>query len=79
MPLWLRRLFGDDFFVTVVLAEVKNDGGLEAVRNLPQLRELRVKGQDVTDAGMENIKGLRRLECLRLWAPASLVTLAWRT
>lgn len=72
VPLWLRRLFGDDFFVTVVLAEVKNDGGLEAVRNLPQLRELRVKGQDVTDAGMENIKGLRRLECLRFWGASQL-------
>ena len=65
-PVWLRRVFGDDFFATVVLADAKSDRCLEAIKDLPELRELRTISKQITDTGLENIKGLSRLERLRL-------------
>ncbi len=47
-PAWLRKLLGDDLFVTMTLADFKcapvNDAGLEPVKGLTDLQWLFVDG-----------------------------------
>ena len=64
-PLWLRNLFGEDFFsdvdsVDFVLSRV-TDSGLARLKDLPRLWGLNLSSTKVTDAGLERLG-----ECVRL-------------
>ena len=81
-PAWLRRLFGDDFFATVVYVNLScdsfpppafSDEWLEHIEALTgvetlMLNQLAYVGRPrlVTDAALVHVKGLRRLKRLRL-------------
>jgi hypothetical protein len=66
-PKWLRSLLGDDFFSEVDSAEVWADAGFRHLKRLPHLRELLVLGRrDITDAGLEQLRGLAHLQVLHL-------------
>jgi hypothetical protein len=69
-PEWLRQRLGDDFFATVVHADVVDDEGLEKLHLLPDLQALTLS-HDVTDAGLKHLENLQTLEELTL--PAALV------
>jgi len=67
----LRNIFGIQFFLDVDDVSADTDAALEHVRLFDQLRSLshsRYKKGDVriTDAGLEHIRDLRRLERLDL-------------
>ena len=75
-PLWLRRLFGDDFFANVVFVSFWTDSkrgtqsldiGLERLKGFTQLQALSLSGVDVTDLQMEHLTELRHLRFLSLW------------
>jgi hypothetical protein len=72
-PVWLRALLGDDFFAAAVYVEGSDDADkiVSHVEQLPYLRHLSVgvASQDcpVTDASLVQLKGLTRLETLRLY------------
>ncbi len=59
-PAWLRKLLGDDFFITPVRAAVAKDAGLEGTGVLTQLQEVQVLGAlfggFFTDRGMEHLR-----------------------
>jgi len=69
-PAWLRKLLGENFFVTVVGVHLENssctDADLEYLAVLTQLRSLELDGTRVTDAGLERLTGLTRLQELGL-------------
>jgi len=48
-PLWLREIFGDDFFRTVV--EVRLVADMAQLEKLPSIRKLSLGGQKVTSGG----------------------------
>jgi hypothetical protein len=60
-PAWLRTLLGENFFSEVELVYAFGDG-LEHLKELPNLPELRLMGRGVTDAGLVNLKGLTKLK-----------------
>ena len=64
-PSWLRTLFGDDFFRTVVTAYVESDAEFESLKQLDQLQHLSC-GDSVTNAGLARLKELRHLRNLDL-------------
>ncbi len=68
-PRWLRNVLGDDLFVNVTEVDLSNSNFDEAVlrrfRALPQLRSLALSN-NASDAALENIKGLTRLQRLSL-------------
>lgn len=67
-PLWLRRLFGPDFFDTVTHVRLQGpkcgDEALSAACSMPWLKELKVIDTSVTDAGAEELWRLSRLRIL---------------
>jgi hypothetical protein len=69
-PAWLRRLFGDDFFATVVAVELDDpetsDATVEQLRALPQVRFLMIRSSVVSNAALPPISGLTRLRKLTL-------------
>ena len=69
-PEWLLNLLGEDFFDTVVIAELTTDATdatLGTVRGLTSLKELDLSGTQVTDAGLEQLRDLTELQHLSLW------------
>jgi hypothetical protein len=67
---WLREALGDDFFREVEFVDLGTvrtkvqDTDLTALRDFPHLRVLFIGGKGVTDAALENLDGLGRLEML---------------
>ena len=51
--------------MTVVGALVYTDAGMACLDRLPQLQELEIDGDEITDAAMDHIKGLTRLTRLQ--------------
>ncbi len=74
-PQWLRRLLGDDFFMTVVEAAVESDADFENLKQLDQLNRLHC-GTKVTKAGLEHLRELHQLRNLNLWSNRVVGT-AW--
>jgi hypothetical protein len=64
-PLWLRKLFGDDFFRTVELVYVESDADFEHLKQLDQLKRL-VCSDAITERGLAQLKELRQLRDLDL-------------
>jgi Leucine-rich repeat (LRR) protein len=71
VPKWLRRAFGDDYFVDVVDVALGGpdltDADLVHLGKLPHLRRLLVDGRQLTGDGLHYLSGLTRLETLRVW------------
>jgi hypothetical protein len=79
-PIWLRSLFGDDFFGDVVgvfsFYEVSpnfrsrripiTDAGLEHVQRLPRLHWMHLTHTQITDGGLVHLKELHQLDDLSL-------------
>jgi hypothetical protein len=69
-PMWLQRLLGEEFFVDVIWVELHDtgmtDNGLEHIKALSQLQELRLNNTKVTDKGLEHIKAWTQLQALSL-------------
>ena len=65
-PRWLKDLLGDDFFRTAVRVLAFNNGTMEYVADLPELRRLDFVGSPATDAGLVHVRWLSRLEELNL-------------
>jgi len=63
---WLRKLFGDDFFINAAKAELDDDAQMERLKGLPKLQQLRLAGPQITDAGLQHLEGLTRLYTLAL-------------
>ena len=66
-PKWLRRLLGDDFFMTVTKLDLMQteigDAGLKQLEGLTDLQSLSL-GERVTDAGLAHLTGLLQLRSL---------------
>ena len=71
-PEWLRRLLGDEYFLTVIGiafgTRYLTDDDLEYFKVLTDLRVLRLRNAQVTDAGLEKLKGFTKLTDLELSA-----------
>jgi hypothetical protein len=69
-PVWLHRLLGEDFFITVGGVRLDytkvTDADLKKLDKLPQLHWLALNHTNVTDAGLENIGELAKLQTLVL-------------
>jgi hypothetical protein len=69
-PLWLRKLCGDDFFVSVVMVSLQGtlvkDAELEQVARVTQLGVLNLDGTLVTDASIRYLEKMTRLQILIL-------------
>jgi hypothetical protein len=63
-PAWLRKLLGENFFSEVEC--VYAVGGLENLKELPHLPELRLMSGGIADADLVNLKGLAELTSLGL-------------
>jgi len=63
---WLRKLFGDDFFINAAKAELDDDAQMERLKGLPKLQQLRLAGPQITDAGLQHLEGLTQLQYLRV-------------
>ena len=90
-PSWLSNVLGIDFFSVVVAINFYKepnvtDTELENVKRFANLRKLSLEWDDITDAGLEQLKGLTQLRGLNLrrhhghWirreeAPASIARL----
>jgi Leucine Rich repeat len=68
-PSWLRSVLGEDFFGTVVEADLSGtavtDDGLAALASLANLETLDISDTRVTDAGLLHAARLRNLKSLR--------------
>ncbi|MGA2621460.1 MAG: hypothetical protein ABSF26_27875 [Thermoguttaceae bacterium] len=64
-PLWLRRLLGDDFFTSVVEADLRSDADFDYLKQFDRLTRLRC-GPGVTVAGLTRLRELPRLRNLDL-------------
>ncbi len=62
-PAWLLEMLGDDFFNDVLEADLESDAQMAYLRGLPRLQYLKLF-YEVTDDGMENVKGLLHLRML---------------
>jgi hypothetical protein len=69
----LNALVGDDFFREIAGAQPRTDDALRLFEMQPSVRRLDINDSQVTDAGLESIEGLKRLEWLDL-RDAPLVT-----
>ena len=65
-PAWLRKMLGDNFFATVIMATVWNKAELGRLKELTNLEWLYLIETQVTDAGLEHLKELTNLETLIL-------------
>ena len=66
VPTWLRTLFGDDMFDTVIEVVTYRDAALEHIGQLPGLQSLDFYcGADVTDKGLAHLRDVPRLRKLR--------------
>jgi hypothetical protein len=69
-PIWLWNLLGHDFFHDVTAVYVNSDKGLGYLDDLPRLQSLYISSHtnssDITDRGLEQIKGLTNLKNLVL-------------
>jgi hypothetical protein len=69
-PEWLRRLLGDEFFVSVVALYATRpqvtDAAMEHVKRLTRLKRLALNDTQLTDTALEHLKGLDQLESLTL-------------
>lgn len=70
-PAWLRRLLGDEYFVSVQEVQLNDpsDAELRLLRDLPRLRRLRVGGSRITDEGLAHLGQLSALRELGIRAP----------
>jgi hypothetical protein len=70
-PEWLRKLFGQDFFATVVVANFGSssvtDAGLEHLKGMTQLQGLDIHDTQVSDVGLEHVKRLTQLQELSIY------------
>ena len=69
-PPWLRKLLGDDLFVSVTRCSLDqseiSDAGLEHIGGLTELRTLSLGNTTVSDAGLQHMEGLLQLQELLL-------------
>ena len=67
-PAWLRKVFGDDFFIDVYLVDLYdgNDSDLELLAGMKRLHTLSLSSLPVTDAGLQHLEGLNQLRELEL-------------
>jgi hypothetical protein len=65
-PAWLRRVLGDDFFATVIGANVTTSADFKHVGELSKLRSLGAFGVPITDADLEVVRELSQLKSLNL-------------
>lgn len=69
-PIWLRRLFGDNFFSEVSIVFLRGrtvtDSDIEPLTALTHLQQLNLAGTNVTDAGLGDLEGLTQLSWLCL-------------
>jgi hypothetical protein len=69
-PIWLRKLFGDDFFAEVDSVEYGNsaitDAALDPIREFKHIKYLDLSRTDVTDEGLRRLKSLSNLQLLIL-------------
>ena len=68
-PVWLRKILGDDFCCTVVLAEPRDDASMLILKDLSGIRQLVLQDSQVTDTGLEHLKGLTQLKTLYILGP----------
>lgn len=64
-PVWLIKLLGKDYFLhieTVFFSEEGTDESLVLLKGLTQLERLNLQNSQVTDAGLEHIKGVTSLK-----------------
>jgi hypothetical protein len=70
-PGWLRKLIGQDYFLIVMLVELRDapvtDEQLRIIAKLPYLENLSLSDTQVTNAGLAYLKKLDNLRCLALW------------
>jgi hypothetical protein len=64
-PSWLRTILREDLSARVCLAEVPNNTPVERIEGLANLRGL-VLGSEVTDAGLQHLKGMSHLKYLQI-------------
>jgi hypothetical protein len=71
-PKWLRELVGDDYFQTPVKVSLEIDEGVgfedrelemlaPALKALPALRSLSLRGSPITDEGLDHLRELTQL------------------
>ena len=76
VPVWLRKLLGEDCFGEVYRVRLRNttttDTALEQIKGFTQLQELRLSSSNVTDNGLKHIEGLTQLK--ELWLGDTKVT-----
>ena len=65
-PAWMRKLLGEDFFATVIYANVRNDEEMEHLKELKNLELLALSGTQFTDVDLEHMNELTKLETLIL-------------
>ena len=69
-PPWLRKLLGNDWFVTVTRVDLGqcpiSDAGLEQLQGLPRLQMLDLAWTKVSDEGLGQLDRFPRLEVLFL-------------
>jgi hypothetical protein len=65
-PAWLRSLLGDDFFTDAIAVWIFSDDDAEALRGLPELQELSMDSDAISDAALAYLSGIPRLRELSL-------------
>jgi hypothetical protein len=70
-PTYLRQLFGEEFFRTVVKVSLRNktvtDDDLALLKRFPRLENLDLTNTGITSAGVSHLRGLTKLRMLSLW------------
>lgn len=75
-PGWLRRLVGDDWFLRVQGIHVHGDADdqtLEVATNLPEVRQMLLEGNKLTNESLSTLASFRKLEMLTISAPITSI------
>jgi hypothetical protein len=65
-PAWLRDALGGDFFNNVVRVSIKSDAGMKYLKDFNDLQYLDLRDAKATNAALNNLTGLVRLNSLDL-------------